>query len=193
MKPIGLVTLDKLPFHLTTLITTKPVSIAIAWGTSGLTVNLIPVPVVSITPPITSKTDALFVTALTLLALLYPYSPRPTCYRCLGPPTFFLFPTLSTIPLSMGHDNQQWRDLLRDLGPICRWWCSKHHLLKAKSTASLSSYFLFISDLFMLLSAWLHHASPSCHHAYPLASAWMTHHLLLVIMLTLLYHFCLLL
>ena len=44
-----------------------------------------------------------------------------SCYRCLGPPT---------VPLPMGHDNQQWRDLLKDLGPIHRWQCSEHCLLK---------------------------------------------------------------
>ena len=52
------------------------------------------------------------------------------CYRCLGPPTFFPYPALSTIPLLVGPDNQWWRNLLRDPGPVHRWWCSKHHLLK---------------------------------------------------------------
>ena len=43
------------------------------------------------------------------------------CYRYLGPSTLFLYFVLPTIPLPMGHDNQQQRDLLRDLGPVCRW------------------------------------------------------------------------
>ena len=115
------------------------------------------------------------------------------CYRCLGPPTFFCSPTLSAVPLSVGHDNQQWRDLLRDLEPICRWWCSKHCLLKAESITSFSFCFLFISDLFMLSLAWLHHISPSCHHAYVFVSARLTHPLSLVIMLTLICYSCLLL
>ena len=59
------------------------------------------------------------------------------CYRCLEPPTFFPYSVLSTSPLSMGHDNQQQRDLLRDLGPIHRQWCYKHCLLKAESITSL--------------------------------------------------------
>ena len=98
-----------------------------------------------------------------------------SCYRCLGPPTFFLYSILSTIPLSMGHDNQWQRDLFGDLGSVCRWWCSKHHLLKAESIASLLSHFLFILDLFISLSAWLTHPSS------------------FVIMLTLICHFHLLL
>ena len=109
-------------------------------------------------------------------------------YRHLGLPIFFLSPALSTVPLSVGHDNQRQRDLLRDLGPIHRWWCSKHCLLKAESIASFSSYLLFISDLFLLLSAWLCHISPSCHHAYTFVSAQLTHPLSLVIMLTLICH-----
>ena len=115
------------------------------------------------------------------------------CYRYLGPPTFFHHPALSTIPFLMGHDNQQWRDFLGDLGPICRWRCFKHHLLKAESTASFLSYFLFISDLFISLSAWLCHASLSCHYACTLALAQLTHSLSLIIMLTLICHFHLLL
>ena len=110
-----------------------------------------------------------------------------------GTPHLFSFPTLSAVPLSMGHDNQWWRDLLGDLGPICRWRCSEHHLLRAESTASLFFHFLFISDLFISLSAWLCLVPLSCHHAYALASAWLTHPPLLVIMLTLICHFCLLL
>ena len=54
-------------------------------------------------------------------------------------------------------------------------------------------YFLFISDLFILSPAWWHWALPSHHHAYALVSAWMTHHLLLIIMLTLLCYSYLLL
>ena len=61
------------------------------------------------------------------------------CYRCLGLPTLFPHPILSTIPLPMEHDNQWQRDLLRDLGSVCRWQCSEHHLLKAESTTPLLS------------------------------------------------------
>ena len=60
------------------------------------------------------------------------------CYRCLGPSTFFHHSILPTIPLPMGYDNQWWRDLLRDLGLVYRWWCSEHYLLKG----------------------WVHHLSP---------------------------------
>ena len=120
------------------------------------------------------------------------WCPHP-CYRHLGLPTFFPYPALSTVPLSVGHNNQWWRDLLRDLRPICRWWCSEHHLLRAESTASLLSHFLFILDSFISLSAWLCLVSLSHHHAYAPASAQLTHPLPLVIMLTLICHFCLLL
>ena len=75
------------------------------------------------------------------------------CYRCLRPPAFFCHPTLSTIPFLMEHDNQQWRDLLKDLGPVRRQWCSEHYLLKAESTISLLSHFFFILYLFISLSA----------------------------------------
>ena len=114
-------------------------------------------------------------------------------YRCLGPSTFFFPLTLSTVPLSIGHDNQQWRNLLRDLGPICRQRCSEHCLLKAESITSLLSYFLFTSDSFISSLAWLCHVSLSCHHVYALASTQLTHPLSLIIMLTLICHFCLLL
>ena len=107
------------------------------------------------------------------------------CYRCLGSPTFFHHPALSTIPFFMKHDNQWLRDLLRDLGPVYRWWCFKHHLLKAESTASFLSHFLFISDLFISLSIWLCNALLSHHHAYALALAQLTHSPSLIIMLTL--------
>ena len=109
------------------------------------------------------------------------------------PPAFFHHPALSTIPFLMGYDNQWQRDLLGDLESVCRQWCSEHHLLKAESTASLLSYFLFISDLFILSSAWLCHILLSHHHAYTLVSAWLTHPPSLIIMLTLICHFCLLL
>ena len=112
----------------------------------------------------------------------------PWYYRYLGPPAFFHHPVLSTVPFLMGHDNQWWRDLLGDQGPVCRWWCSEHHLLKAESTASFLSHLPFILDLFILLSAWLCCTLPSCHHAYTLVSAWMTCHLPLIIMLTLICH-----
>ena len=77
------------------------------------------------------------------------------CYRCLGPPTFFPYPILSTTPLPMGHDNQQWRDLLGDLGPVYRWWCSKHCLLKGWVHCLFLCLFHFILDLFIFSSAWL--------------------------------------
>ena len=93
----------------------------------------------------------------------------------------------------MGCDNQWQRDLLGDLESVRRQWCSEHCLLKAESTASLLSYFLFISDLFILSSVWLCHVLLSHHHAYTLASAWLTHPPSLVIMLTLICRFCLLL
>ena len=51
-------------------------------------------------------------------------------YRCLEPSTFSPHPILPTIPLPIGYDSQQWRDLCRDLGPVRRWRCSKHCLLK---------------------------------------------------------------
>ena len=105
-----------------------------------------------------------------------------------GTPHLFLSPTLSTVLPPVGHDNQQQRDLLRDLGPIHRWRHSKHCLLKAESITSFFSYFLFILDLFMLLSAWLSHVLPSCHHAYTFALAWLTHPLSLIIMLTPICH-----
>ena len=71
------------------------------------------------------------------------------CYRCLGPPTFFLSSTLSTVLLSMGHDNQQRRDLLEDLRPIHRQWCSKHCFLRL-SPLLLSSLFPFLFRLIYL-------------------------------------------
>ena len=79
-----------------------------------------------------------------------------TCYRYLGPPTFFSHSVLPTVPLSMEHDNQRWRDLLGDLGPVCRWRCSEHCLLKKLSPLSLSSSISFsFSGLFISSSAWL--------------------------------------
>ena len=112
-------------------------------------------------------------------------------YRCLGPPTFFCHPALFTIPFLMGHDNQQQRDHLGDLGPVHRQWCSEHRLLKAESTTSLLSHFFFILDLFILSSSWSCHVLLSCHQAYAPISAWLTHPLSLVIMLTLICYFCL--
>ena len=108
------------------------------------------------------------------------------------PPAFFHHPALSTIPFLMGYDNQWQRDLLGDLGPVCRWWCSKHHLLKAESIA-FPPYFLSFLDLFISSSAWLYHALPSYHHAYAFTSAQLTNPLSLIITLTFLCHSCLLL
>ena len=110
-----------------------------------------------------------------------------------NPLTFFPHPALSTVPLPIGLDNQWWRDLLRDLGPVHRWRYSKHFRLKAESIDFPPSHFLSFSDLFILSSAWLHHKLPSCHHANTFVSAWLTHPLSLIIMLTLLCHFHLLL
>ena len=64
-------------------------------------------------------------------------------YRRLGSPYLFPHPVLSTIPLLVGHDNQWQRNLLRDLGPVCRWWCSKYHLLKRLSPPPFSFLFPF--------------------------------------------------
>ena len=93
------------------------------------------------------------------------------CYRHLGPSTFVLSPALPTVPLSMGHDNQWWRDLLGDLGPICRQQCSEHCLLRLSPLLPFPSIFFFILDLFIFSSAWLHYTLPSCHHVYAWASA----------------------
>ena len=73
------------------------------------------------------------------------------CYRCLGPPTFFPHSVLPTVPLSMGHDNQWQKDLFGDLGPVRRWQCSEHCLLKGwvhclSSSISFSFLDLFISS-----------------------------------------------
>ena len=79
-------------------------------------------------------------------------------YRCLGPPIFFPHPILPAVPLPMGHDNQQQRDLLGDLGPVCRWQYSEHHLLKRLSPLPLSS------PIFFLFWTYLYH----CQHDYTL-------------------------
>ena len=105
------------------------------------------------------------------------------CYGHLGPPTFFLSPTLSTVPLLVECDDQQWRDLLRDLGPVCRQWCSKHCLLKAESTTLFPFYFTSFQtylyhhqhdySLYCFLSSHLHpcvsmitSSTPLHNHAY---------------------------
>ena len=59
--------------------------------------------------------------SLTLACFLVRFIVADDCYRCLGPPTFFLTPALSTVPHPMGHDHEQQRNLFRDLGPVCRW------------------------------------------------------------------------
>ena len=73
----------------------------------------------------------------------------------------------------MGHDHKRQRDLSRDLGPICRQQFSKHHLLKAESTAPFLFISYSISNLFdLLLSCSYLHVSmimslaPSHNHAY---------------------------
>ena len=116
------------------------------------------------------------------------------CYRYLGHPAFFPHPILPTIPLPMGHDNQRQRDLLRDLEPVHRWWCSKHHFLKGwvhyPSSPSFSFYFgliyIIISMImphttlyhhtYTLVSAWSMPHTTSHHYAYTLMSAWSTPH-----------------
>ena len=65
----------------------------------------------------------------------------------------------------MGHDNQQWRDLLGDLGSVCRCQCSEHCLLKAESTAPLLS-------ISFLLQTYLYH----CQHDYT-SHCFMSSHL----------------
>ena len=79
------------------------------------------------------------------------------------------------------------------LETIHRWRYSKHHLPRAKSTASLFFHFLFSLDLFISSLVWLHLTLLSHHHAYALASAWLTHPSPLIIIFTLICHFCLLL
>ena len=93
----------------------------------------------------------------------------------------------------MGHDNQQWRDLLGDLEPIHRQWCSEHCLLR------LSPLLLFPSISFSFqtyLSSCQHNYAMHCLHVIMLMlehqHKWLTTHPL-IIMLTLMYHSCLLL
>ena len=93
------------------------------------------------------------------------------CYRCLGPPTFFPHSILSTIPFSMRYDNQWWRNLLRDLGPVHRWWCSKHHLLKRLSPPPLSFSISFYSQTYLYHHQ--HDYTPHCFmssHLHPCVS-----------------------
>ena len=118
------------------------------------------------------------------------YHHLSTCYRCLGPPTFFPHPILSTVPLPMEHDNQRWRDLLGDLGPVCRWWCSKYCLLKGW-VYHLSFHFLFTLGLIYIIISLIAPCTASHRHAYTLVSAQLTHPSLLIIMLTSICHFCL--
>ena len=139
-------------------------------------------------PPLPNPLNYILGPSKPIIAPLKPQDNGSMCYRCLGPPAFFHHPTLFTVPFLVGHDNQGQRNLLRDLGPIYRWWCSEHHLLKAESTASLLSHFLFILDLFISSSAWLCLILLSHHYAYTLASAWLTYPPSLVIMLTLICH-----
>ena len=80
------------------------------------------------------------------------------CYRRLGPPAFSPHSILSTIPLLMGRDNQQQRNPLRDLGPVCRWQYSKCHLLKRLSPPPLSLSISFH------VQTYLYH----CQHDYAL-------------------------
>ena len=112
-----------------------------------------------------------------------PSSTSMNCYRHLGPPTFFPHPIFPTVPLSIEHDNQQQRDFLRDLKPVHRWQCSKHHPLKAESTTSLLPFpFHFWTYLYhrqhnyaphCFTSSCLHScvniidsSLPPCNHAY---------------------------
>ena len=113
------------------------------------------------------------------------------CYRCLGPPAFFLSPTLSTVPLSIGHDNQQQRDPLRDLGPIHRWWCSEHCLLRLSPLLLFSLLPFHFGLIYLLISMIMlyttfmssclcssismNDSSPTPHnHAYPYVSFLLT-------------------
>ena len=116
----------------------------------------------------------------------------PRCYRYLGPPTFFPHSIFPTAPLPMEHDNQWWRDLLGDLGPVHRWQCFKHHLLKGWVHHFSSFLFSFHFGLICIIISMIMPCTASCHHAYTLVSAWLTHSSLLMIMLTLTCHFCLL-
>ena len=113
---------------------------------------------------------------------------RRGCYRCLGPPTLFLTFTLSTIPLLVGDDNQWWRDLFRDLGPVHRWKCSKHHLLaRLRPLPLLCSISLYFRLIYILVSIIMPYIA-FCHHAYAFMSAWSPHLSNFIIMLTTICH-----
>ena len=88
------------------------------------------------------------------------------CYRCLGPSTFFLASTLSTIPHPVGHDYEWQRDLFRDLGPVCSWQCFKHCFLKAKFIASFFLTFIFHFKPIYLLISMITPPPLSHNHAY---------------------------
>ena len=124
-----------------------------------------------------SRTQPQFPTALTR-----------TYWNRGGIPAFFLTSPLPTVPSPMGHDHKQQRDLFGDLGSICRWRCSEHHLLKAESTTSFSSFHIpfwtYLSscqhDYYFLSSCLYSHVSmiilpsPPCNYAYSYVSSLLT-------------------
>ena len=84
-----------------------------------------------------------------------------SCHRYLGSPTFFLSPVLPTISFSKEYDNQRQRDLLRDLGPIYRWQCSKPYLLRLSPPLLLSPIFF---PFWTYLSSHQHDYAAHCLH-----------------------------
>ena len=125
-----------------------------------------------------------------IITVLLPVLP-PFHYRHLGLSIFFPYPALSTIPLLVGHDNQQWRNLLGDLGPVCRWWCFEHCFLKGWVHCPFPFPFHFIFGLIYIIVNIITSYTASRHHTYTLVSAWLTHPFHLIIMLTLVCHCCL--
>ena len=92
-------------------------------------------------------------------------------YRCLEPSTFSPHPILPTIPLLVRYDNQQQRNLLRDLGPLHRQQCSEHCLLTRLSPLPLPySFSLHFRLIYILISMIMPHIT-SCHHVNAFASA----------------------
>ena len=107
------------------------------------------------------------------------------------PPSFFsLLPSPPSHSLwDMIINNEG--DLLEDLGPVHRWWCSEHRLSKAESTAPLSLLFHFHFRLIYILISIIITCTTSHHHAYTLMSAWSPHFPHFITMFTIICHSCL--
>ena len=79
----------------------------------------------------------------------------------------------------------------RCLGPVCRWQCSKHRLLKGWVHCLFLFPFHFIFGFIYILVSIITPYTTSHHHAYTLMSAWLTHPFHFIIMLPLMCHSCL--